>query len=292
MGLINRTVKTFFFIIIPVFFLGCSAKNITYPDVPQREIKGELAIHFFDVGQGDSTFIHTSRGDNMLIDAGSPGGGPDVVRYLKKLGVKKINHVILTHPHDDHIGGIFSILSEFQVDHFYDNGFSNFSSTMYGDYIERIRKKLSKYHILQAGERLLIGNLEIDVLNPLLPPTGNLNEDSIVLRLNFGDINVFLSGDMGQLGERRLLKHGTALASQVIKIGHHGENDVCSVDFLEEVKPDVAIISVSKMNKYARPHPELLNRLENAGVKIYRTDQRGHIVLRTKGKTYSIHTEN
>ena len=292
MVLRKKIITIFLLIFIHVFFPGCSTTNKTVPESLPREIRGKLEIHFINVGQGDSTFINVNRSDNILIDVGSPAGGPDVVRYLKTLGINKIDHVIFTHPHDDHIGGIFSLLSDFEVINYYDNGFSNFNSDIYGDYIKTVRENLAHYNVLQAGESLHIGSLEVDVLNPLLPPTGNLNEDSIVLKLNFGDTGILLSGDMGRRGERRHINIGTELSSQVIKIGHHGENDVCSDDFLKSVNPEAAIISVSKINKYARPHPELLHRLEKAGVIIYRTDRNGHIVLKSNGRTYSINTEN
>lgn len=278
-------------IVVSVFFPGCSAINVPYTDLPRPVTKGSVAIHFIDVGQGDSVFINLSSGENILIDAGSPSGGPEIVRYLKDIGVRKISHLIFTHPHDDHIGGVFSILSELEVDRFYDNGFNNFSSTIYGDYIRLVRDKLSRYNVLQAGETLLVEDLKIEVLNPLLPPTGNLNEDSIVLRIHFGDIAILLSGDIGQIGERRILNTDAGLSSQVLKISHHGENDVCSDEFLKRVDPETAIISVGVINKYARPHPELLDRLSEAGIVVYRTDRNGHIVLVTNGKTYSIKTE-
>jgi competence protein ComEC len=199
--------------------------------------------------------------------------------------------MILTHPHDDHIGGIFNILSEFEVAFFYDNGFSNFASNMYGDYVKSVRKKLSKYNILQAGESLIFDNIKIDVINPLLPPSGNLNNDSIVLRLIFEDVKILFAGDLGKLGEDRLLNIDAILKSQILKIGHHGGNDATSADFLKEVEPEIAIITVSKINKYAHPHQKLLKRLKHAGARIYRTDRNGNILLKSDGKTFTVQTE-
>jgi beta-lactamase superfamily II metal-dependent hydrolase len=291
MGFLRNIVKTSLLIIVSLFVFSCSTTSTSHTEPAAQNINLELAVHFINVGEGDSTFIHAGNGENILIDAGSPAGGPEVVRYLKSLGVKKINDFIFTHSHDDHIGGIFSVLDEFEVDSFYDNGFSNFRSTIYSDYIKKVRGDLLKYNVLQAGETLHVGNVNIDVLNPLLPPAGNLNEDSIVLRLNAGDVKILLAGDMGQLGERRLLNAGTELSSRVMKIAHHGENDVCSDEFLQEVQPEKAIISVSRINKYARPHPELLKRLEDSGAEVFRTDRDGHIVFRTDGATYSVSTE-
>jgi beta-lactamase superfamily II metal-dependent hydrolase len=210
---------------------------------------------------------------------------------MASLGIKEINHLILTHPDDDHIGGIFNVLSTVQVDHFYDNGFSNFRSTIYPDYVQLIRQDLSKYHILQAGETLLFKNITIQVLNPLLPPTGNSNNDSIVQRITYGGIKILLTGDLGHIGERRLIDTGTDLGGQILKVGHHGERDACSQDFLQHVRPEVAIISVGSDNIYARPHPEIVARLEKSGSEVYRTDQDGTIIIRTDGKRYSVITE-
>lgn len=287
----KRMKKNILFIIISGFFLLLTT-IAAYSNPTASPVNNELAVHFLDVGQGDCTLILLPTGENILIDTGSPSAGPEIIRYLKSMDIKKIDHLIFTHSHDDHIGGVFSILSEFKVINFYDNGFSNFKSTLYGDYIQVIREDLSKYSILQAGESLLFGKVRIDVLNPLLPPTAELNNDSIVLKLIYGKIKTFLAGDMGLLSERRLVKGGIELTSQILKVGHHGENDASSDDFLKKVKPEIAIITVGKMNKYAQPHKAVLSRLMQAGARIYRTDINGHIMLKTDGNTYTMKTAN
>jgi beta-lactamase superfamily II metal-dependent hydrolase len=154
-----------------------------------------------------------------------------------------------------------------------------------------VRSDLSKYSILQAGESFNYNNLTIEVLNPLLPPTGDPNNDSIVLRALYGNLTVLLAGDIAQLGERRLLELNSTLKSSILKVGHHGHNDASSAGFLQRIMPETAIISVSKFDKYARPHQKVLDRLYKIGTKIYRTDLNGTIVLQTNGKTYSVHSE-
>lgn len=264
---------------------------ITLPSHALSNTNGKLIVHFLDVGVGDSIFIRLPDGDNILVDTGNSSAGSKVANFLKAAGINRINHLITTHAHDDHMGGIFSLLSEFEVTVFYDNGFNNFHNPMYGKYIALVRSDLSKYKILQAGESLKFGDIIIDILNPLLPPTGNLNQDSIVLKLTYGEIKILLAGDMGQPGEKRLLNSNIELKSHILKVGHHGDSDASSMDFLKKVSPDLAIISVATEKKYARPHDKTIARLLKSGAKIYRTDINGTIVLITNGKTYSIESE-
>ncbi len=260
-------------------------------DSPTGKSKNNLAVHFIDVGQGDSILIILPDGKNVLLDTGGPSAGPHIVKYLQDHGIKQINHLISTHPHDDHIGGIFSIASEFEIDNFYDNGFSNFTSPFYAEYLKLVRSNKTKYNIIQAGDSFTLGNVRIEILNPLPPPTGSLNEDSVVIKLVFGLINILLSGDLGIPGENRLIKAGTDLKSQVLKVGHHGDRRSNSENFLQAIRPEAAIISVGSINEYDHPYKEVLDRLRKNGTSIYRTDHNGNIVLKTDGRTYSIQTE-
>ncbi len=109
--------------------------------------------------------------------------------------------------------------------------------------------------------------------------------------MSYGDIRALLAGDLEELGERRLLKYGAKLTSQILKVGHHGENDSCSYDFLKSVKPEIAIISVGGINKNAQPHQQVLTRLKQTGTEIYRTDLNGNTVLITGGRSYTISVE-
>jgi competence protein ComEC len=269
-----------------IFFLVISPPVIFAED-------DRLELHFIDLGDGESIFIKLPHegNKNILVDAGGPAAGPGLVEYLRSIGTRRIDHLIFTHPHDDHTGGGANVFSEFEVGNYYDNGSSNFDSTMYEDYLMSVRKDLSRYRVLQAGESLLFGGVKIDVINPILPLSGNLNEDSIVLRVRYGGIAILLAGDMGILGEKRLLNIGTELKSRVLKVGHHGDDDASSKEFLAAVGPQAAVIIVSAGNKYARPEQGTLNRLERAGIKVYRTDLNGHIVLKTDGKEFSLHIE-
>jgi len=291
MCVFSNTRKLLLLIITSILFIACSTTDRIHVETGDPKTYKEITLHFIDVGKGDSTLINLPDGKNILVDSGSPAKAPGLVKYLRSIGTRRIDHLIFTHPHDDHIGGVFNILSEFEIGNFYDNGFSNFHSSIYRDYLKSVRNDLAKYRILQAGEQILFEELKIEVINPLLPPVGNLNEDSIVLRLHYGDVRVLFSGDMGKIGERRLLNIGTELSSHVLKVGHHGADNACSEEFLAAVGPQAAVITISAVNDYARPEPGTLNSLERAGVKVYRTDLNGHIILKTNGKVFSLHTE-
>ncbi len=277
-----QMVPQLLFVIFFILFLPCTS----------LAANDNLRVHFVDVGLGDCTLVQLPSGVNILVDTGSPSSAPSVVKYLKSLKIDKIDHLILTHPHDDHIGGIFSINDDFKISKHYDNGISNFNSELYRDYLKIVRQDLGRYEILQANESVVIDEVHLDVLNPLLPPSGNLNNDSIVIKLTYRNIKILLSGDLGILGERRLLHIDADLESQILKIGHHGEKDSTSAEFLQKVSPEVAIISVSRINKYARPHQQVLKRLHDGGAKIYRSDVHGNIVLTTDGNSFSVKTEN
>jgi beta-lactamase superfamily II metal-dependent hydrolase len=251
----------------------------------------ELVVHFIDVGQGDSTLIVPPDGSTILVDTGSPVNGPLLINYLRMIAVNRINRMIFTHAHDDHIGGIFSVISSFKVDEFCDNGFSNFKSSLYGEYIKLVRGDLSKYRLLQAGEVIKSGDVEIAVLNPIMPPSGDLNDDSIVLKITFRDVSILLAGDIGVLGEKRLLNSGVDLKSNILKIGHHGDVNSGSDAFLDAVSPETVIISAGVDNKYAVPDLALIKRLRKRHVRIYRTDQNGNIFFKTDGRRYSISPE-
>lgn len=292
MGIAVNRASGLILYLICMLLSGCVTAGREFKTSPHGSVRNDIIIHFIDVGQGDSAFILADNGDTVLIDAGSPAGGRTVVRYLKALGIEQIDHLIFTHAHDDHIGGILSVASAFDVRNYYDNGFSNFISDLFGDYLMTVRKDLSQYHILQAGNVLYVGSAVIEVLNPVLPPSGQLNDDSIVLRMSYGDTQILFAGDMTKRGEGRLLTLETELASQILKAAHHGDRDACSEEFLKSVRPEAVIISVGAFNEYSRPHPELLARLNETGAQVYRTDRDGSITLRTDGHAYSIRTEH
>lgn len=280
--------KIFLVIItISLLFSGCSLNNQLQVNNNNESI---LKIYFFDVGQGESTLLVLPGGINILVDTGSPAAGPMLVDNIRSLGIDRIDHLILTHPHDDHIGGIFNVLHKMDVRNYYDNSFNNIKSNLFDDYVRLVRKEQSSYHVLHAGNILNFNAVKIDILNPILPLSGSINEDSIVLRVSYGDINILLTGDVRDIGEKRILESGRGIRSIILKVGHHGDSNASTENFLDMVKPEIAVISVGNNNRYAKPHEEALSKLNASGAEVLRTDIHGHITLETDGTTYSIRT--
>ncbi len=239
-------------------------------------------IHFINVGEGDSILLET-RGKSALIDTGNLISGPRLVKYLKEKGIEKLDCLIITHPHPDHIGGVFFILAILKVEKIYDNGQDlggvRKTCAIYRWYEDLVRKR-KNYAVLISGDTLTLGNLTLEVLwPPGVPTSSDFNTFSMVMMVRAGGFSCLLAGDLTASGERELLKRRVDLKADVLKVGHHGAKDATTAEFLGAVSPRVAVISVDEASVWGYPSGEVLERLEKAGVKVYRTDRDGDIVL-------------
>ena len=241
-------------------------------------------IHFIDVGQGDSIFIDTLSQD-VLIDGGPADAGPTVLAYLESLNLTHIHLVVATHPHEDHIGGLVTVLnSTIGVDQVLTNNQTQ-TSSFYTNFI-----KLAQNHTVILAQRgqtfLLTGNVNMTVLNPVQPlEFGAINDNSIVVKLNVGEISFLFMGDAEADAEQSMLDAGLNLKSNVLKVGHHGSRYATKQCFLEQVLPTYAIVCAGKNNPYGHPHQETIQKLLQMEVTIYATFQSGTIVAVTDGKT-------
>jgi competence protein ComEC len=252
---------------------------------------GDLQAYFLDVGQGDSSVI-LFRDKVILIDAGEVDQGDRVVNDLKKLGVTRIDLLVATHPHSDHIGGMQKVLSMFPVGRVLDSGMPS-TSVLYEHFLETVDKKKIPYMVAEQGQTIdLDPSLRILVLSPPKERIGDdLNTNSIVLRISYSTVNLLYTGDATTAAEDIMEKTGYPLDAQVLKVGHHGSSGASSSAFLSRVRPEVAVISLGKDNPYGHPHKEALDRLNAAGAAIYRTDLEGTILVRSDGAAYSVMTE-
>ncbi len=274
-------------------FTGCAG----LPVVPQgpsalAENSGDLRVYFFDVGQGDSSVLLLND-TVILIDAGEMDQGSRVVNYLRNLGVNHIDLLVATHPHSDHIGGMEDVLAAFPVETVLDSGIPH-TSSVYGHFLETIRRQNIRYIVAERGQSYTPDPaLRVLVLSP--PETGldgDLNANSIILKISYGTISFLFTGDAGTAAERELLMSGYSPRAQILKIAHHGSADATSAPFLSGTRPEMAVISLSQDNPYGYPHRETLDALRDAGITLYRTDRDGTILVRSDGTSYSVRTEN
>lgn len=243
-----------------------------------------LAVHFIDVGQGDAILIRTPT-QNILIDGGERGEA--VVDYLQARGIGSLDLVIGTHPHQDHIGGLVGVLKQIPVKEVIDPGVAHTSQT-YENNLTIIDEKDIKFTAGRAGmTRNLGGGATMKILHPDSPSRHDLNNASIVVKIDFGRVSFLLTGDAGSEAEKEMRGRVYNLRSTVLKVGHHGSSSSTSREFLNAVRPKVAVISVGTANAYDHPHDETLQNLANAGADIFRTDLQGTIIITTDGTTYS-----
>ena len=249
-------------------------------------------MYFLDVGQGDSSIV-IFRDKVILIDAGEIDQGDRVVGDLRTLGVSRIDLLVASHPHSDHIGGMHKVLAAFPVGKVLDAGMPT-ASPLYEHFLETVDKENIPYLTAEQGQSIdLDSSLDILVLSPPKERLGaDLNANSIVLKISYGTISFLFTGDAGDAAETALLKSGYPPGAQVLKIAHHGSSDATSKAFLARVGPEVAVISVGKDNPYGHPHEETLDALEEAVSALYRTDRDGTILVRSDGTSYSVTTEN
>ncbi|MDI3545152.1 MAG: competence protein ComEC [Rikenellaceae bacterium] len=263
---------------------GCSNniadnKDITTSTSP---LKGKLVVHFLDVGQADSILIQ-QNGHNMLIDAGNNADSNFVVKYLKKQGVKKIDYVIGTHPHEDHIGGLDVVINTFEIGSVFMPKVSTNTKT-FKDVLLAVKSKNMKVVAPVVGSSYNLGDAKWTILAPNSSSYDDLNDYSIVIKINFGKNSFIFTGDAEALSEQEILKKGFNLKADVLKIGHHGSSSSTSDEFLKAVSPEYAAISVGKDNDYGHPHKITMDRLKANNIPVYRTDECGTIIAVSYGE--------
>ena len=252
----------------------------------------KLKIYFLDVGQGDCTLIRTPYGKNIIIDGGDGNsdkydyGEKVVYPYLLDRRIKKIDYLVASHADSDHMGGLIYILENMKVEQIL-LGIQSQESNQLKDLIDIANKKKVKIIILKAGDEIKIDkDIRIKVLFPIknnLILENSLNNNSLVFKLKYNNFSMLFTGDIEEIAENELINlYKDNLKSTILKIAHHGSKSSSSKEFLKSVSPQIAVIGVGKKNKYGHPNEEVLLRLKNYGINIYRTDESGEIEIEVK----------
>jgi competence protein ComEC len=261
-----------------------------------RAQAGPLRVAFLDVGKGDAIVIETPGGLTLVVDAGGTlRDGDDqanrvILPYLRSRGLHDIDALLLTHPHPDHVGGAATLIQRLPVGMLLDNGIES-SLPAYRRYREAARERNVECLQMRRGSWLETSDgVRLIALAPPRTPQGNTNNTSIVLRLEYKRNVFLLTGDAEAESESEMLHSGQALACDVLKVGHHGGPQSSSTEFVAAAKPGIAVISVDADNRNGYPAPEVVERLQQIGATIYRTDQHGNITCLADGATIRVET--
>ncbi len=288
--------KKWFKRVLPLLFVlatvsanfSCSSDdNVFIVPTENDETETVYRIHFIDVGQGDAIFVETPQ-QNMLVDAGWRDSG--VTEYLEALEVERIDIVIGTHPHADHIGGLIEVFQTFEVGEVIDPGVTHTTVT-FNNYISTIDLYDIPFTVGRKGmEWQLSDEASMVLLYPVNPSSNHLNNASIVARVSLGEIVLILTGDAEKEAEQQMLGDPELLSSYILKVGHHGSHTSSTEEFLDAVQPKISVIMCGANNPYGHPHNVTMGRLNAVGTEVYRTDVHGHILIETNGREYTIST--
>lgn len=239
-----------------------------------------LEIHFLDVGQGDSVLIRSSKGFVVLID----GGGPQsenrfhLNRYLKSRSISRINALILSHPHSDHLGGFLSLFDEFLIDSIFMTE-AEHSSQLYTDWLKTIEYHNPDIYFPYRGDKIMIGDLIFEVIHPDdINLYSSLNNSSISLILNYEGLSTLFTGDIEKVVESSIINSRLLNEIDILKVAHHGSDTSTKPEFLKYISPKIAVISVGE-NNFNHPSLETINNLIKNDVNILRTDKDGDIIF-------------
>ena len=266
-------------------------KTLGISDFSSMADNFDMSVHFIDVGKADSIYIKC-KDKNILIDAGEKSTSNLVNEYLKKQNVKKLDLVIATHPHSDHIGGMPKIIEEFEISKFIMpeltiNDIS--TSRSYEKLLKALKKKNLNADLPSPGSEFKLGELSIQTFAPI-KQYENINNNSVVVKIIYKNKSFLFTGDAEKESETDMINSGANLSADVLKVGHHGSKTSTNSAFLNHINPDYAVICVGE-DRYNLPKKATIDRLKNKNIKVFRTDIHGTVILATDGDKITAFTE-
>lgn len=265
-------------------------KEVSLANIDRDENPQDLKIHFLDVGKADSAYIKY-RNHNILIDAADREPTDTVCEYLSREGVSKLDLVMVSHPHRDHIGQMDKVINKFEIGKFVESDISHNVPTCvtYERMLKAITNKNVDLKIAHPNDIFYIEDLKFEILGPISGHQ-NLNNNSLVVRMVYKDVSVLFTGDAESFEESQILKTNKIIKSDVLKVAHHGSKTSSTVRFLKRVSPKYAVISVDS-DEMTAARQVVLDRLKAVGAEVYRTDLHGNILFLTDGHQISVKTE-
>ena len=243
----------------------------------------KMIVHYIDVGQGDSILIQVNN-KNLLIDAGPKSDKKKLLNYLSNLNLDKLDYVIATHPHEDHIGNMDDVINDYNVLSFYAPKVQSTTKT-FEQMVEALKSKNLKINVIKKGtDSINLGeNTKVTVFSPTKDYYEDLNNYSPVIKIEYGKTSFLFTGDAQKDVEKEILTTNEDISADVLKVGHHGSSTSTTKDFLLKVNPSIAVISVGQDNTYNHPNEGTIKRLNQNKVTIYRTDKDGTVILSSDG---------
>lgn len=267
-------------LIIIIIFIIVVAIKAYFEQRASKEAEGELVVHMIDVGQADSFLL--VQGDQVaLVDCGTRSRGKDVAAYLQSLGITKINYLFGTHPHDDHMGGMYDVITNFEIEKIIipELEAGEVTTNWYLKLMKEIKDGNYQVEYANLDTVYHLGDADIRIIGPISEPENNLNNYSIVLKVSFGEMDMIMTGDAEKVVEREILEAGYDVEAEILKVGHHGSDTSSSDEFLDAINPDYALISAGLGNKYDHPIESTMEELEERSIEVYRTDESGTVIL-------------
>lgn len=269
-------------VLVSSLLAGCESITVDQSKSKGAE-KRDLSITFFDVGQADSTLIQFPNGKTALVDGGNREDADFLVKSISELGIEKLDYLIATHPHEDHIGGLPKIIERFEIGEVYMPD-ATATTRIFETLLNTISEKGLEINAVQGKVDILSEDgLKFYTLAPNSESYESLNDYSVVSKVVYGDFSAIITGDSQKTSEREMIESGEDLSATLLKVSHHGSTTSNTDDFLEAVNPEYGIISVGADNSYGHPHKEILERLEEHQIEVMRTDELGTIKVVSDG---------